>query len=54
MSSTTKIGIIICDRYRCCAGGKCLRTMKNKEGAFSRYTETEGARRPTFSGRMER
>ena len=28
-----KIGIIICDRYRRCAGGKCLRAMKNREGA---------------------
>ena len=37
----TKIGIIICDRYRCCAGGKCLRAMRNKEGAFSIYAETE-------------
>ena len=37
MNSKTKIGIIICDRYRCCAGGKCLRAMKNKEGAFSTY-----------------
>lgn len=41
MSSKTKIGIIICDRYRCCAGGKCLRAMKNKEGAFSIYTDSE-------------
>lgn len=41
MSSKTKIGIIICDRYRCCAGGKCLRAMKNKEGAFSIYKNTE-------------
>jgi predicted metal-binding protein len=40
MNSKTKIGIIICDRYRCCAGGKCLRAMKNKEGAFSIYKET--------------
>ena len=38
MTSKTKIGIIICDRYRRCAGGKCLRAMKNKEGAFSNYT----------------
>jgi predicted metal-binding protein len=37
----TKIGIIICDRYRSCAGGKCLRALKNKEGAFSLYAETE-------------
>jgi len=41
MSAKTKIGIIICDRYRRCAGGKCLRAMKNKEGAFSIYTDTE-------------
>ena len=41
MKTTTKIGIIICDRYRRCAGGKCLRAMRNKEGAFSRYTDTD-------------
>ena len=41
MKDTTKIGIIICDRYRRCAGGKCIRAMKNREGAFSIYTETE-------------
>ena len=41
MNSTTKLGIIICDRYRRCAGGKCFRAMKNKEGAFSRYTDTQ-------------
>jgi predicted metal-binding protein len=41
MTDKTKIGIIICDRYRCCAGGKCLRAMKNKEGAFSIYTDTD-------------
>lgn len=34
---TRKIGIIICDRYRRCAGGKCLRALKNREGAFGRY-----------------
>ena len=39
MNFTTKIGIVICDRYRRCAGGKCLRAMRNKEGAFSRYTD---------------
>ena len=33
----TKIGIIICDRYRRCAGGKCLRSLRSREGAFSRY-----------------
>ena len=34
---TEKIGIIICDRYRMCAGGKCLRSLRNREGAFSIY-----------------
>jgi predicted metal-binding protein len=37
----TKIGIIICDRYRRCAGGKCLRALKNREGAFNIYTKQE-------------
>lgn len=33
----TKIGIIICDRYRTCAGGKCLRSIKERVGGFARY-----------------
>ena len=37
MNETRKIGIIICDRYRRCAGGKCFRSLRNREGAFSRY-----------------
>jgi len=41
MKKTTKIGIIICDRYRDCAGGKCFRSMKNREGAFSIYGKDE-------------
>jgi len=32
-----KIGIIICDRYKSCAGGKCFRAMQNREGAFDIY-----------------
>jgi len=36
-----KIGIIICDRYRTCAGGKCLRALRNREGAFARYRGEE-------------
>lgn len=40
MDSVTKIGIIICDRYQRCAGGKCLRAIRNKEGAFSIYKDT--------------
>lgn len=41
MKSITKIGIIICDRYRRCAGGKCLRALREREGAFSIYSDTE-------------
>lgn len=37
MSEPVRIGIIICDRYRACAGGKCLRALRNREGAFARY-----------------
>lgn len=36
-----KIGIIICDRYRNCAGGKCFRAMHNREGAFSIYEKDQ-------------
>jgi len=41
MDSKTRIGIVICDRYRRCAGGKCFRAMRNKEGAFSIYKDTD-------------
>ncbi len=41
MDTKTKIGIIICDRYRMCAGGKCLRAMRNREGAFSLYADSD-------------
>ena len=41
MGSKTKIGILICDRYRRCAGGKCFRSLRNREGAFSRYENME-------------
>lgn len=37
MEEKIQIGIIICDRYRSCAGGKCFRSLRNREGAFSRY-----------------
>lgn len=39
MKKSKKIGIIICDRYRNCGGGKCFRSMKNHEGAFSLYDD---------------
>lgn len=41
IEAKTKIGIIICDRYRTCAGGKCLRALRNREGAFSIYLNEE-------------
>jgi predicted metal-binding protein len=41
MNTRTKIGIIICDRYRTCTGGKCLRALQNREGAFARYKKDE-------------
>lgn len=36
-----KVGIIICDRYRTCAGGKCFRALAEREGAFSVYKGME-------------
>lgn len=39
MKQLIKIGIIICDRYKTCAGGKCFRAMRNKEGAFNIYKD---------------
>ncbi len=36
-----KIGIIICDRYRGCPGGKCFRSVDQREGAFSIYPKDE-------------
>jgi len=32
-----KIGIIICDRYKNCAGGKCFKSISEKAGAFDIY-----------------
>jgi predicted metal-binding protein len=36
-----KIGIIICDRYSNCAGGKCFRAIQNREGAFDIYKKND-------------
>jgi predicted metal-binding protein len=36
-----KIGIIICDRYKTCSGGKCFRSVVNREGSFSLYNDCE-------------
>lgn len=41
MEKITKVGIIICDRYRRCAGGKCLRAMRDKQGAFCVYQDSD-------------
>jgi predicted metal-binding protein len=38
-SQTKKIGIIICARYETCGGGKCLRSMRERVGAFARYSK---------------
>ncbi len=36
-----KIGIIICARYQKCGGGKCLRALRERLGAFSIYDPKE-------------
>ena len=36
-----KVGIVICDRYRRCAGVKCFRALQNREGAFSLYKDND-------------
>ena len=41
MSDAVKVGIVICDRYKSCAGGKCFRAVQKKEGSFSRYKDRE-------------
>ncbi len=41
MENKVKIGIIICDRYHTCAGGKCFRALRNREGAFSIYEDSD-------------
>jgi len=41
MREKTRIGIIICDRYHLCAGGKCFRALSNRKGAFSVYKDQE-------------
>ncbi len=39
MADPIRVGIIICDRYRTCAGGKCFRAAREREGAFSAYKD---------------
>ena len=41
MKNPVKIGIIICDRYKSCAGGKCFRAIRERAGAFDIYVNKE-------------
>ena len=41
MSNPVRVGVIICDRYSTCAGGKCLRSIRERAGAFSEYEGRE-------------
>lgn len=41
MEEKLRIGIIICNRYSTCAGGKCFRAFRNREGAFSVYKDKD-------------
>lgn len=41
MGGSTKLGIIICDRYNTCAGGKCFRALRDRQGAFAAYQGSE-------------
>ena len=36
-----KISIIICARYQSCGGGKCFRSVRERQGAFSIYPADE-------------
>jgi len=41
MAKKIKIGIIICGRYHTCAGGKCFRSLREREGAFDIYSKDD-------------
>ena len=41
MPNPIRVGIIICDRYSTCAGGKCFRALRAREGAFSAYADRD-------------
>ena len=36
-----KLGIIVCERNRTCTGGKCFMSIKDRSGAFKKYSENE-------------
>ena len=50
MKGKTKIGIIICDRYRSCGGGKCFRALHQREGAFDIYQKEENVEVAGYAG----
>ena len=41
MSVKANIGIIICDRYKGCGGGKCFRAIRERAGAFDIYKNND-------------
>ncbi len=41
MKEKVKIGIIICDRYKSCAGGKCFRAIRERVGGFDIYRDKD-------------
>lgn len=41
MGDKVRVGIITCERYHTCAGGKCLRAVRAREGAFAAYKGQE-------------
>ena len=41
MSEPVRVGIIICGRYHTCAGGKCFRSLREREGAFAAYKDRD-------------
>ncbi len=41
MKNKIKMGIVICDRYKTCTGGKCFRAMKMHDGAFDIYSQED-------------
>lgn len=45
-----KIAIIICERYGSCDGGKCFRALRNREGAFRKYSTKEPLEVVAYTG----
>ena len=41
MKDKIRVGIIICNRYHTCAGGKCFKALHKREGAFNIYKDKE-------------